>query len=69
MTVRESSDQSLTPIDAESLTLNPKVDDQPLDLRCPACDEVIQGVEGPGAEYRCGCDELRRFRIRGSDDE
>jgi len=59
----DQPDHALTPIDAQPIVINPKVDEEPVPLRCPDCDSVIRGVEGSGVEYRCDCDSLRRFEI------
>lgn len=59
--------KNITPIAAETVVFNPKADGPDYDLRCPECEAKIEGVAGNGAEYRCDCDELHRFRIRGSD--
>jgi hypothetical protein len=67
MSVTVEPSDFLTPIPADSVVINPKIDEEPLDLECPECGEVIEGVSGNEAEYRCGCDELRRFRVKGSE--
>lgn len=65
-------DRVRTPVKETPIVLNPKVDDDPLDLRCPACDAVIRcwsaPADHPVVEYRCECDDLRVFRVRGVPD-
>lgn len=69
----DSDDESLllpldpvTTVTSGPLTLNPKVDENPLVPLCPACEEPIERVEAPSGgpvEFRCGCDELRYFEF------
>lgn len=59
-----------TPVGETSIVLNPKVDETETVLTCPQCDEEIQCWSAPDGfpiEYRCGCDQLRRFKVRGTD--
>lgn len=68
LTIHETmSTNEETSLDVETITINPKVDDDPLPLTCPDCIEAIQGVvtsHGLEVEYRCGCDELRKFELQ-----
>jgi hypothetical protein len=54
------------------ITLNPKVrSEEVLTLQCPECSEPIscEGTDqGMSYEFRCGCDELRRFKVPGHDE-
>lgn len=64
------SDSIITPMDVQTITINPKVDEEPIPLECPICNEIIEGdttPDGQQAEYHCGCDELRRFEIVGDE--
>lgn len=59
-------------LEVETLIVNPKVDDDPLPLSCPDCTEAVEGVVTPNGlevEYRCGCDELRKFEIQEAPEE
>lgn len=54
-------------LEVQTLTINPKVDNDPLPLTCPDCTDAIQGVVTPNGrevEYQCGCDELRKFELQ-----
>ena len=59
-----------TPVGQTPIVLNPKVTSEETVLCCPECEEEIRcwasSHESPTIEYRCGCDELRRFKIHGS---
>lgn len=65
-------EQERTPIGPTPIVLNPKVDDEETILCCPECDEEIRcwasNHENPIIEYRCGCENLRRFKVRGVSD-
>lgn len=61
-----------TPVGATPITLNPKVDGDATVLRCPECGEEIQCWSAPKRdlfEYHCGCEELRKFKIRRAPDD
>ena len=57
-----------TPIGGTPIVLNPKVDDDAIALCCPECGEEIAAESfkhGMVVEYRCGCDDLQKFKISG----
>lgn len=66
-----NTDQERTPVAQTPIVLNPKVNGEDTVLCCPECGEEIScwasNHDTPLIEYRCGCDELRRFKIKGSD--
>jgi hypothetical protein len=61
-------DRERTPIGGTPIVLNPKVNEEPTALCCPDCGEEIAAEsfkDGSIVEYRCGCDELHKFKIAG----
>jgi len=63
-------DRQRTPIGATPIVLNPKVDGDATALCCPECGEEIAAEsfkDGEVVEYRCGCDELQKFKVAGED--
>jgi hypothetical protein len=60
--------QQRTPVGATPIVLNPKLSGDATPLCCPNCGEEIQctspNKEGV-FEYRCGCPNLRKFKIKG----
>lgn len=64
------TDPQRTPVQTP-IVLNPKVNGEDTVLCCPECGEEIEcwtsNHETPLVEYRCGCEELRRFRVKGVD--
>jgi hypothetical protein len=64
--------QQRTPIGGTPIVLNPKVSSDATALRCPDCGEEIAAEsfkDGAIIEYRCGCEDLKKYKIAGVDDE
>ena len=65
-----ADDRQRTPIGATPIVLNPKVEGDATALCCPDCGDEIAAEsfkDGAVVEYRCGCDDLQKFRIRGAE--
>jgi hypothetical protein len=66
----DEDERERTPIGGTPIVLNPKVDGDATALSCPDCGEEIAAEtfkDGAIVEYRCGCDELKKFKIAGAD--
>ena len=66
----DEDEHERTPIGGTPIVLNPKVDDDATALCCPDCGKEIAAEtfkDGAIVEYRCGCDELQKFKIAGAD--
>lgn len=68
----DDDERERTPIGATPIVLNPKSDGDATALCCPDCGEEIAAEsfkDGVVVEYRCGCDELQKFKISGVDSD
>lgn len=66
----DDDERERTPIGGTPIVLNTKVEGDAMALCCPDCEEEISAEtfkDGAVVEYRCGCDDLQKFKIAGAD--